>query len=281
MRKHILLSLTLLFVFACSKNIQSVTAQKTSTPKQSNPIADRLARMDTNKGFFDFYWDEEKGKILLAIDKFDTELLYVNSLAAGIGSNDIGLDRGQLGSERVVKFTKVGPKVLLTQINYDFRAVSDNPAERKSVEEAFAQSVLWGFKVVGKSGDKVLVDATGFLLRDAHNVIGRLKQSKQGNYRLDPTRSAVYLPRCKAFPKNTELEATLTFTGKPEGDYIKDVTPSPEAVSVRQHHSFIELPDNNYEPRIFDPRSGYFEVSYQDYATPIDQPIVKRSDSKK
>jgi hypothetical protein len=276
MKNLLLLSLTLLFSFACHKNLQTISAQETRETKPSNSLSDRLGKMQAHKGYFDFYWDEDKGKIHLAIDKLDTEFLYVNSLAAGVGSNDIGLDRGQLGGEHVVKFVKVGPKVLLVQMNYDFRAVSENDAERKSVEEAFAQSVLWGFKIEEKSGDHLIVDATPFLLRDAHDVIGKLKKSEQGTYKLDPLRSAVYLPRCKAFPENTELEATLTFTGTPAGAYIRKVTPSAEAVTVRQHHSFIELPDDEYEPRVFDPRSGYFEISYQDYATPIDQPLVKR-----
>ncbi len=276
MKNYSLLFLASLIVLACTINLQKASAQAPEKVIQSSSKTSPLKSMKASKGYLDFYWDEEKGRILLEIDQFDTEFLYVNSLAAGVGSNDIGLDRGQLGKERVVKFSKVGPKVLLTQMNYGFRAVSNNTAERKSVEEAFAQSVLWGFKVVKTESAKVVVDATPFLLRDAHNVIGRLKESKQGAYRLDPLRSAVYLPRCKAFPKNTELEATLTFTGTPSGDYIRDVTPSPEAVTVRQHHSFIELPDQNYEPRIFDPRCGYFETSYQDYATPIDQPLVKR-----
>ncbi len=279
MKNLLYLSITLLFVFACNKNLQTATAQKTQNIQETQKAKlpqDRFKDLETHEGYLDFYWDEVKGKILLSIDKFDTEFLYVNSLAAGVGSNDIGLDRGQLGRERVVKFVKVGPKVLLVQMNYKFRAVSENAAEQKSVEEAFAQSVLWGFKVEGKFDNRIVVDATSFLLRDAHNVTGSLKSSNQGNYKLDLLRSAIYLPRCKAFPKNTELEATLTFIGTPKGRYIRDVTPSPEAVTVRQHHSFIELPDNNYKPRVFDPRSGYFGINYKDYATPIDQPLVKR-----
>jgi len=276
MKNLLATSLLLALLCACNKNTSVLKAPDNGSKSGQDVSADVLAKMSKQAGYLDFYWDDEKGKLLLAIDKLDEELLYVNSLAAGVGSNDIGLDRGQLGSERVVKFTRVGPKVLLTQINYGYRAVSDNEAERKSVEEAFAQSVLWGFKVEGESDGKVMVDATPFLLNDAHDVSGRLKTTKQGLYKLDASRSAVYIPRCKAFPKNIELEATLTFVGKPTGAYIRDVTPTPEVVTVRQHHSFIELPDDNYKPRVFDPRSGYFANSYQDYATPIDEPLVKR-----
>lgn len=248
-------------------------AQEKKAPKSFDQLTTDWQKQS---GYFNFYWDEKQGKIWLEIDKLDTEFLYVNSLPAGVGSNDIGLDRGQLGRDRVVKFTRSGNKILLTHLNYKYRAVSDNPDERQSVEEAFAQSVLWGFKIKSEKNGRILVDATKFFLRDAHDVAGTLKQRKQGQYKLDESRSAIYLKRTKSFPKNTEFESTLTFTGKAEGSYIRSVTPSPEAVTVRQHHSFVELPDADYQPRVFDSRCGYFQISYQDYATPITQPLVKR-----
>ncbi|MEL6718486.1 MAG: DUF5117 domain-containing protein, partial [Bacteroidota bacterium] len=242
----------------------------------SSSITEKTKNLKKQEGYFNFYWDEQTGKIWLEIDKLDTEFLYVNSLPAGVGSNDIGLDRGQLGGTQIVKFVKSGPKILMVQPNYRYRAVSDNEEERASVEQAFAQSVLWGFKAAAMENGKILVDATGFLLRDAHGVVQRLSRSKQGSYKLDGSRSAVYLPMCKNFPKNTELEATLTFKGQAKGGYIRSVTPSSDAVTVRQHHSFVELPDDQYEPRTFDPRSGYSPVTYYDYATPIQESLVKR-----
>ena len=125
-------------------------------------IESHTKEMQAYKGYFDFYWDEKQGKIWLEIDKFDQEFLYVNSLPAGVGSNDLGLDRGQLGQDRVVKFVRSGPKVLLVQTNYDYRAVSDNEDERRSVEQAFAQSAIGGFKVEAESEEKVLIDITTF-----------------------------------------------------------------------------------------------------------------------
>lgn len=246
-----------------------------AAPKQTG-IEAKTAGMKKFQGYFEFYYDEKQDKLHLVIDKFDTEFLYVNSLAAGIGSNDIGLDRGQLGSERVVKFDRRGPKVLLLQPNYDYRALTDNQAEKRAVEQAFAQSVLWGFTVEAEDGGKVLVDATDFLMQDAHDVIGRLRSSQQGTYSLDKSRSALYLPRTKSFPENSEFEATLTFTGQPTGWYIRSVTPTPSSVTVRQHHSFVKLPDSDYKPRKFDPRAGFFEISHFDYATPIHESIQRK-----
>ena len=135
---------------------------------QKLPSIDEKAKdLKKYEGFLPFYWDENAGKIWLEISKQDTEILYITSLPAGLGSNDIGLDRGLLGAERVVKFSKVGRKILLIQPNYNYRAVSNDAAERRAVEQSFAQSTLWGFAVEAETGDHYLVDATDFLLRDA------------------------------------------------------------------------------------------------------------------
>ncbi|WP_233555455.1 zinc-dependent metalloprotease [Pontibacter oryzae] len=249
------------------------TAQAQKLPS----IASKTVGMQKYFGFFPFYYDDETGKIWLEIDKLNQEFLYVNSLPAGLGSNDIGLDRGQLGGERVVYFSRQGPKVMLVQPNLAYRATTNNPNERRAVEESFAQSILWGFKAEAADGSKVLVDATDFLLRDAHDVTGSIKRSKQGSYKLDASRSALYLPRTKNFPQNTEFEATLTFTGGEDaGRLVREVAPDAQALTLRQHHSFIQLPDNKYKPREADPRAGFFGISYLDYATPVDEDIDKR-----
>lgn len=253
-----------LFLFATGP----LTAQPT--------ISEKTDGMEKYVGFFDFWWDEEEGKIWLETNKLNQEFIYVNSLAAGIGSNDIGLDRSQLGDTRVVRFEKVGPKILLIQSNYDYRATSGNPLEQKSINEAFAQSVIFGFEAEIEEDGRVLMDITDFLMQDAHGVVERLRQSDQGNFSIDTSRSAVYLPGTFNFPKNSEFEATLTFTGTGAGDWLRSVTPTPNAVTVRQHHSFVELPDDNYKPRKFDPRSGYFTVDYQDYSAPIGGEFYKQ-----
>ncbi len=223
-------------------------------------------------GFFNFNYDENEDRIILEISELDKEFLYVSSLASGVGSNELGLDRGKLNRSKVVKFIKAGNKILLIQPNYSFRAGSTNPDEVKAVEDAFAQSVLWGFKIEKQERGIYYVDLKSFLMQDAAGVEGILP----GNYKLDETRSVLYLPGIKSFPKNSEFEALLTFTGKPSGRLVGSVTPTAGAVTVRQHHSFIELPDSNYKLREYDPRAGYFGIRYQDYAVPIEEPIEKR-----
>lgn len=223
-----------------------------------------------------FYWDAKKGKIWLEIDKFDTELLYYPTLAQGVGSNDIGLDRGRLGQEHIIKFQRSGPKVLMIEPNYSYRAISNDPLERRAVEESFAKSVHFGFDVVAEESGRVLVDLTPFLMQDVVGAAQAIARTKQGAFKFDASRSAMYLPHTKAFPQNTEFETVVTLTGDNPGGYLREVVPTPNAVTIHQHYSFVQLPDNNYKPRVFDPRIGYGGIEYFDYATPVSQPIMKR-----
>ncbi len=262
--------------FLLSLIVLAIPAEAKKTKEPSDLIQSRTKGLKKYSGFYDFYWDENTGSILLEVDRWDEEFIYLHSLSAGVGSNDLGLDRGQIASPRVVKFLRSGPKVLLQQPNYDYRATTDNPLEERAVEEAFASSVLWGFKVEAESGDKVLIDITDFLIRDAHGVGDRLSYYGQGNYKADPSRSSIYLERTKNFPKNSEFESMVTLTGSDKGYHIRSVTPYPKAVTVRNHHSFIQLPDEGYEERNYDVRSGFMYLEYQDFGTRIQDPIIQR-----
>jgi Met-zincin/Domain of unknown function (DUF5117) len=240
----------------------------------SSKITDKTKNWKRFDGYFTYWWDAANGKIWMQVARFDKEFLYINSLPAGIGSNDIGLDRGQLGNTRIVYFNKVGKKLLLIQPNYDYRASSADKKEQQAVKESFAQSTLWSFAVDEDEGDKVLVDATSFFLRDAHGIADRLRSIRQGTYSFNEGRSAIYLSHCKNFPLNSEFEASITFTGGSDaGRFVNSVTPSAEAITVRMHHSFVQLPDNNFKPRRYDIRSGFFASSWFDYSTPFTEPI--------
>jgi hypothetical protein len=240
-------------------------------------LEEKTKGMKKYEGFLDFYWDDATGKIWLDINRLDSEFLYVTTLPAGLGSNDVGLDKGLLTSNRLVKFNRVGRKILMVQPNYSFRANSTNLFERRAVEQSFASSTIWGFTIEAESNGHALVDATDFLLRDAGDVINQLRRTKQGNFSVDKNRSAIYLPNTKNFPLNSELEASISFvnTDGQVGNFVASVSPTDDVFTLRMHHSFVQLPDNNYEPRVFDPRSSFIPISYMDYSTPISEPIQK------
>lgn len=263
------LSLCLVFFMGQAQNKRR-KAKKTAVSVSST--------LKSYQGFFDFSYDQTNGQILLKVNRasqMEQSFLYINSLSAGIGSNDIGLDRGQLGNERVVHFTKMGNKLMLVQPNLDYRSTSDNELEQASIEQAFAKSVLFGFPIKNATATHYTIDLTPFFMQDAHGVSQRLKRSKQGSYSVDKSRSAVSLARTKNFPQNSEFDVLLTFQGSPQGGLIRSVTPSPNSVSVHQHHSFVQLPEVAFEQRKFDPRSGAIPFSYNDYSTPVNEATRK------
>jgi len=235
-----------------------------------------FSQINDFQGFMDFSYDNDSGKIILNIEDLDKEFLYINSLSRGVGNNDLGLDRGQLGNSRIVYFTKRGNKILLIQPNLKYISKSENNLENKAVDEAFARSVLFGFDIIKQSKKSFQVDLTPFLINDIYGVAERLKSTNSGSYSLNKSMSAIDLDRTKAFPKNIEFDVLLTFTGNPSGNLVRSVTPTPSNLTVNQHHSFVELPDDNYKMRKFDPRSGSNPFIVYDYSTPIDDKLEQR-----
>ncbi|MBC8167044.1 MAG: zinc-dependent metalloprotease [Bryobacteraceae bacterium] len=233
--------------------------------------------MRSMPGFLPVWIDEKAGKIWMEVARWNTDMLYYPSLPAGLGSNDIGLDRGQLGQERIVRFERRGPKVFLVQPNSGFVASSSNPEQQRAVQDSFASSILWGFEVSAEEGNRVLVDATAFFVRDAHGVVKRLSQAKQGAFKLDVSRSAIYEDRTRNFPKNTEVEVILTFTSETPGALVQTVAPEAESITVREHQSFLQLPEPGFVAREFDPRAGFFPgAEFVDYSAPLNAPQRKR-----
>jgi hypothetical protein len=261
-------------IFVCLVFVSALSFAKDL--KSPISIEKFTAHMQHQVGFFDFYYQIETDKVFLKIDKFDQPFLFQSSMPQGIGSNDIGLDRGQLGDTRLVKFERYGNKVLLKQLNTQYRASSSNLAEQASIDEAFADSVIAGFPVVVIAGDVVVIDYTEFLLSDIHQISQRLTSTKQGSYQIDPKRSGVYLKRSKSFPDNTELEALVTFGGTNPGEFVNQVTPDPISLSVHLHHSLVKLPDTDYQPRKFVPFSGFWSVGYLDYSVAIENSMTKQ-----
>jgi hypothetical protein len=177
-------------------------------------IAEKTRGLEKRDGFLPVYWDANTGKLWLEVPaaRLNQELLFITGAPTGLGSNDIGLDRGQIGGERIVTFQRVGNKVLLVQPNYGFRSSDTSTAVRRAVEELSPISTLWGFKVkrnpAGRFGR-----CHRLRLRDVHNVIGALPTAP-GTYRtgrLAHTSTRAH----QVFPRNTgDQRIDLTYPAR-------------------------------------------------------------------
>jgi hypothetical protein len=231
--------------------------------------------MDRRDGFLPIYLDRHQGRILLELPHDSTRALLMISQATGLGSNPIGIDRGASGDTYVARFDRDGDRVLLVLENWRYRSSSGNADHVRSVAEAFPPSTVAALPLLADESGKLLVDATDAALRDWNDVTGTLARSQQGTYALARDRSSIYRPYTKAFPENTEIDASLTFAAANRpGPIVESIVPDGRAFTVRQHLSFLKLPEAGFRPRALDPRVGYFGVSFKDYARPIQEPLT-------
>jgi uncharacterized protein DUF4953/uncharacterized protein DUF5117 len=246
-------------------------------------LAEKTAGLEKKDGLLPIYLDRRRGKVWLEVPAAAgpggevASFLYVEGLLTGLGSNPVGLDRGQLSDARILTLRRVGGRVLFEQPNLRFRALSEDPRERQTVRESFATSVLWAGEIAAEGPDgRALVDLTPFLVRDAHDVVTTIRKAGQGSFSLDPARSAVDLDACLAFPENLEFEAVLTYQSSDPGALVVETAPTGGAVTLVEHQSLLKLPDPGYRPRAADPRAGFFGVRFLDYAAPLAAPIETR-----
>ncbi len=245
-------------------------------------ITAKTAGFEKRSGLLPIYVDRKAGKVWLEVPAGSASgevgsFLYADTLRTGLGSNPVGLDRGELGGVSVITLRRVGGRVLIEAPNLRFRALSENPAEVQAVRESFATSIVWAGEIAAQDPDgRALVDFTSFLLRDAHGAVAQLRRSSQGNWQLDASRSVVDLDNCLAFPENLELDSLLTYTSPDPGPLVAQTAPLPESLTLVQHHSLIKLPDPGYRPRRYDPRAGSSGIEFLDFAAPLDAPLDTR-----
>lgn len=290
-----LATLALVCVTAFGAPLTSANSSAKARATENSAYADIVAASEHQPGFMSLYWHESQGKLYAQVTDFDQPLIYYPSLSQGLGSNDLGLDRGRLGETQLVQFERVGPRVLLVALNTRYRATTDNSAEKRAVNEAFARSVLWGFDIVAEQavvtdgdatsggsqegGTTVLIDLTAFAQRDALGLAALLEGRGEGSYAIDSQRSVINRPRSKAFPDNIEVDALVTFVGRPKGDILGTVSPDAGAVTLHLHHSFVRLPEEGYTPLPYDPRAGFIDGGegslFYDYGAPLGEPVKR------
>jgi hypothetical protein len=246
-----------------------------AAPAQSEhprTITERTAGIERREGWLPIYWDARKGRLLLEVPRGNEPLLYGASLAGGAGTLEAPLDRGQLGDLALCRFERMGSRVLLRQLQTANRSMVSDSERTKVVEESFPTSVLASFPIEAEEGARLLIDATDFLLGD-RQVLPILRRAKQGDWHQDAARSVFHFERSGAFPRNTEVEAELTFTSDNPSDALAAVLPDGRTMTLRIHHSFLRAPEPGYTPRQNDPRIGFFTENYRDHTAPFTEPI--------
>jgi hypothetical protein len=259
----------LLSVLACGPTARiAPSAPAQAAPAPASPAA--AGALADGSALLPVRYEAASGKVFLTIGELGRELLYLNTLAAGVGTAPTGLDRGNVGASAVVRFERHGPRVFLVQDNTGHRAITDDAALRRSVEESFPRSVLASFPIERESAAGLVVDATDFFLSDVYDVAGQVRRSGMGTIRLARDRSFIDANRTRGFPLNTEIRAVLSYTSDDPGIALRRHAPDARSITIEQHHSFVRLPDPPLDIRGFDPRAGIFTTRFFDFAQPFD-----------
>ena len=276
---------------ASSMGLSCQAPTPTASPEslaEADAAAEQLAleaepQLESFPGLLPVSLDREGGRVFFDLpapgsDGVLVELLHVVGITTGVGSNELGLDRGSVAGARLIRFRQNGPRVSIEQPNLDFRAVSADPDERRAARESYATSVVWSTDAVELSPDTGLlrVDVTDWIVADRYGVARRLAASGQGRFTFDADRSALDADGILVFPDNLEFDARITLTSDSPGGRLRGHVPDPSAVTLVQHHSFIRLPDEGYQARDFDTRTGSFSLSFVDHAVSLDAPLVRR-----
>ena len=256
--------------------LPTVGLSQAQAPSIATTIAARTGGLEKRDGFIPVYLNDRTGALLLELPRDSVRALFMTSLATGLGSNPIGLDRGSGGAARVVRFERVGDRLNVVFENTSFRS-SGTADNRRTVDEAFPNSTVAALPIVADEGGRLLVDATDLMLRDWNDIAGTLARSQQGQYVVARDRSRAYALYTKGFPDNTEIDIALTLAaqGNP-GGALGRFAPDPRALNFRQHITLMRLPDGSFRPRAADARVGFFGISFRDYAQPMQAQLEQR-----
>jgi len=271
--QHFFLAAGILFAIG-SADSSPESGAPASTEAAPPTVAERTLGLERRDGFLPFYWDARRGQVLLETSSVAGDFLYGAGLAGGAGLLEVDLDRGNLGDLGVCRFERVGPRVLLLRRQTTHASGVEDRERTRVVEESFPSSVLASLPIVAEEGDRILADATAFVLEDAR-VLPALKAARAGEWKQDSSRSALRLERSGAFPLNTEIETMQTFLAEHAPPAVAEVLPDGRTMSLSVHHTFRRMPEPGYRPRPFDPRVGFIPVRRVDHTAPFTEPIEK------
>ena len=255
----------------CVLSAQAAPAAQVPPTPAAAPatIAARTAGLQKRAGFLALFLNDKSGAVWLELPGDSTRVLFLATLATGLGSNPIGLDRGSGGTEQVARFDRHGDRVFVVFENWGYRS-SGGADHRRTVDESFPSSTIAALPLVTEENGRLLVDVTDFVMRDWNDVALTLQRSQEGAYAVARDRSAIYAPYTRGFADNTEIDVALTFaTAAQPGRIVGSIAPDGKAVTLRQHLTLMRLPDANFRPRAADPRVGFFGVAFKDYAQPV------------
>ena len=262
-------------------------AAKKAAPAKKKPAGKIKAYKDvitkkakSEKGLFTVHTIEDKYYFEIPTDILDREVLVVSRIAGTVKGLNFGGAGMKSRPQQVIRWEKVGDKILLRSVSYSSVASYEEPIY-KSVKSNNTEPIVMAFdiKAIKKDTSKVeqgyVIDVKSLFTTDVA-MIGALSSGQRRNFgirRLDSKRSMI--SGMKAFPENVEIRHILTYDGsKLPANFLTNT------LTLEMNQSFVLLPEEPMKPRLYDNRVGYFSVSTTDYSSSLQKAAAVRMITK-
>ena len=232
-------------------------------------FADVIEGDDAYEGLFTFYRDTESGDVTLSLkpEQLDQEYIYFIHIEDGVV--DAGSFRGAYGPRFVFTLERRFDKVAIVRENTAFYFDPENAISRAS-EANIARAVLAVQDIIAEDEETgaILIEADSLFLSEAWTQLSPSRdpdadpRSAFTVGEFDPAKSQIL--NLRSYPLNTDIEVEYVFHNPKPLVYGSDAVTDPRNISVKALHSLIEMPDNDYQPRLADPRLGSFDQRITD-----------------
>ena len=260
--QKLLLFFCLLFTLTASVYAQDEEKDdKKEEKEEKDPYADLMKDATVQEGLFNVVEKEDKIYFEIPNELLEDEILIVSRISGHVRGLNFGGAGMKSRPQQVIRFQKKGEKLLLRSVSYNSVASEELPVYQ-SVRNNNFEPIVAAFDIKAKGPDEgsVVADVTSFFTTDVA-MIGALSDRQRKDFGikgLDKSRSLVM--HTKAFPSNVEVRHVLTYTGSKLPDNAVTGT-----LSVEMNQSFILLPAEPMQPRVYDPRVGYFSIQQTNY----------------
>ncbi|MCR9102551.1 MAG: DUF5117 domain-containing protein, partial [bacterium] len=280
-------SLMLLFFFsACATSQKTSEASAEATASTESKEEDKKKDKDKDKGYDDIITDEaitdeglftthkveDKYYFEIPTELLSKEILVVSRISGHVKGLNFGGAGMKSRPQQVIRWEQQDDHILLRSVSYNSVASFEDPIY-ESVKNNNFEPIIERFKIETYNPDStaVVLEVGKFFVEDVP-MLGPLSDSQRKDFGikgLDGGRS--FIKHMKAYPSNVEVRHVLTFKGSDLPDNQLTGT-----LSIEMNQSFIELPEEPWQPRYYDDRVSYFSLSQIDYSADEQKAAKKR-----
>lgn len=250
----------------CATTDRAQNGQAEAEP-ETDPIESQLENTISFDGLFTIHQDTTDGstKLQLRADQIGKEYIYFGKTADGVV--EAGHFRGNFRDNKVFKIERYYDRIEFVVQNNRYYFDEESPLSRAESAN-MSEATLVSQEILAENDSTFIINGDAiFLSEDLHQVkpspnpnVRPGQRFTLGNLSGDKTKYS----EIRSFPENTDVVIEYVYDNPQPLNRGSGAVTDARSVSIQFQHTFIEMPDNDYEPRSADPRVGYFTTQRDD-----------------